>query len=701
MTILSIRDLKVNYETQNGTVQAVDGVSLNIEEAQHLGIIGESGCGKTTLLKSIVQVLPRNGSIPQGQILYKGTDLLSLSAREMRELRWREIATVPQASMDSLNPVHRVGSQLTKLLTVRGGYDRKAAKRRAVDLFDLVGLDSERLTHYPHEFSGGMKQRAVIAMALALKPNLLIADEPVTALDVIVQHQILEVLRRLQDELNLTVMLITHDISVVAQVCDSVSVMYAGRIVEQAEGKPFFAQPGHPYSLGLQQAFPNLVRPRDVLVSIEGYPPDLRHPPSGCRFAERCPFVQERCHQVDPELEQVGDKHAVACLRFDEMDALRIEAEDPTLWQHVEVTSHLDDNLHEEAEVASVDHNNEILVEVRDVSKRFKVGGGLAGIVRGEPEQTVYAVNNISFKLKRGESLGLAGESGCGKSTTGKLLVKLIDSSEGNIIFDGVDVSTLGDKALLDFRRRVQLMFQNPFEALNPRFTLYRSLTEPLIIHGWKDEQKRLDRVIETLDRVNLRPAEMFLDKYPHQLSGGQLQRVVLARSLVLHPDFLVADEPVSMLDVSVRAGILNTTKKLTKELGLATVYISHDLSLLQYTCDRIAIMYLGEIVEMGPSHDVIQNPKHPYTQALISAVPVPDPTLPNPPLKVREGIPRPTEQFKGCPFAQRCPEAMEACLNIAPPNVIFDNEHSAQCHLYGEHKDSPKLRSEMAGEPA
>ena len=620
MTILSIRDLQVNYATQTGIVQAVDGVSLDVDEAQHLGVIGESGCGKTTLLKAIVQVLPRNGSIPAGKILYKGTDLLSLSPGEMRQLRWREIATVPQASMDSLNPVQRVGKQLLQLLTVRGGYDKRAAHRRAVDLFELVGLDPERLDHYPHEFSGGMKQRAVIAMALALKPSLLIADEPVTALDVIVQHQILEVLERLQTELNLTVVLITHDISVVAQVCDSVSVMYAGRIVEQADAEPFFKSPNHPYSLGLQQAFPNLVRPRDILVSIEGYPPDLRHPPTGCRFAERCPFVQEQCHQNDPRLEIVGDNRLAACLRSSEMDMLRKQAEDPNLWRKVEVVQQLAEEYGVDTTGTSIDSNgnkptsksDEVLVEVRNVSKQFKIGGGLAGLIRGDKEQIVYAVNKISFSLKRGESLGLAGESGCGKSTTGKLLVKLIDTSEGDIIFDGVNLSTLDEKELLEFRSRVQLMFQNPFEALNPRFTLYRSLTEPLVIHGWKNEKERLDRVVETLDRVNLRPAHAFLDKYPHQLSGGQLQRVVLARALVLHPDFLVADEPVSMLDVSVRAGILNTTRRLARELGLATVYISHDLSLLQYTCDRIAIMYLGEIVEMGPSREIISNPQHP-----------------------------------------------------------------------------------------
>ena len=717
MSILSIRDLKVNYHTQDGTVQAVDGVSLDLEEGQRLGLIGESGCGKTTLLKAIVQVLPRNGQIVSGEIKFKGMDLLKLPRAEMRQLRWREIATIPQASMDSLNPVQRVGSQLMKLLRVRGGYSKKAARKRAVDLFDMVGLDTERLMHYPHEFSGGMKQRAVIAMALALEPSLLIADEPVTALDVIVQHQILEVLRELEQQLNLTVMLITHDISVVAQVCDSVSVMYAGRIVEQAAAKPFFASPAHPYSLGLQQAFPNLARPRDVLVSIEGYPPDLREPPSGCRFAERCPFAQDACHEIDPALEAVGDGRFAACLRTGEMDALRIQAEDPTLWQHVEVAQGFAPSpnpspikregltpsmpsskkstpslLVGEGDGGWGGNQGDILLEMNDVSKQFKIGGGLAGLLRGDNEQTVYAVNNISFTLRRGESLGLAGESGCGKSTTGKLLVKLLDASDGQIVFDGDDLSGVDDKELLGFRSRVQLMFQNPFEALNPRFTLYRSLTEPLIIHGWKDEDERLQRVVETLDRVNLRPAEVFLDKYPHQLSGGQLQRVVLARALVLHPDFLVADEPVSMLDVSVRAGILNTTRRLARELGLATVYISHDLSLLQYTCDRIAIMYLGEIVEIGPSSEVINNPQHPYTQALIAAVPVPDPTIENPPLRIREGVPRPTEQFIGCPFAQRCPEVMEACLSIRPPLIADERGHQAQCHLYGEHRNSPKL---------
>jgi peptide/nickel transport system ATP-binding protein len=692
MALLEIRNLSVAYHTPRGPVRAVDHVSLEVEQAQHLGIIGESGCGKTTLIRALVRVLPRNAEIASGEIWFKGRNLLALSAQEMRDLRWREIATVPQASMDSLDPVQRVGQQLETVLRVRGGKDTRAAKRRAADLFDLVGLDTERLHHYPHEFSGGMKQRAVIAMALALSPSILIGDEPLTALDVIVQDQVLEVFKRLQTELDLTVLLVTHDISVVAQVCDSIAVMYAGRVVERCGAEPFFQTPTHPYSLGLQQAFPTLVRPKDVLVSIEGYPPDLHSPPTGCRFAERCPFVEPRCHQIDPALGDVAPGHFAACLRAKEMATLRAKGLEPETWQHTEAARQYNQNSSHLAVAPSVNGKHEHLIEVHDLTKRYHIGGGLAGLVRGERPQTVYAVNGISFGLKRGESLGLAGESGCGKSTTGKLLVKLLDPSGGQIRFDGHNLSGMTGEALKDFRRRVQLMFQNPFEALNPRFTLYRSLSEPLLIHGWKDEKSRLTRILETLDQVNLRPAEAFLDKYPHQLSGGQLQRVVLARALVLRPDFLVADEPVSMLDVSVRAGILNTMKQLAKEMGLTTVYISHDLSLLQYTCDRIAIMYLGNIVEIGPTEQIINDPQHPYTKALISAVPVPDPTYPNPPLRIREGVPRPTELAKGCPFVMRCPEAMEACLNIFPPLVMTADQHNTLCHLYGEHAHSPKL---------
>jgi peptide/nickel transport system ATP-binding protein len=654
------------------------------------------------LLRALIQVLPRNGQITSGEIWFKGRDLIKLSKREMRHLRWREIATIPQASMDSLDPVQRVGHQLEEIMTVRGGYDRRKARRRAVELFDLVGLDTERLSYFPHEFSGGMKQRAIIAMALALDPSLLIADEPVTALDVIVQHQVLEVFKRLEDELNLTVMLITHDISVVAQVCDTVAVMYAGEIVEQADTRTFFEAPTHPYSLGLQHAFPNLAKPKAVLISIEGYPPDLHVPPPACRFVQRCPFAIEKCHEIAPVLEEHGPNHRAACLRANEMTKLRAEAGNPEIWLRTEAARQ---SGQDEIDLATLPVDEDqgthgskpSLIEVDALSKRYRTGGGLAGLVRGETAQTVYAVNSISFSLKRGESLGLAGESGCGKTTTGKLLVKLSEQPWPDL-FDRKDLSRLPPGQLREFRRRVQFMFQNPFEALNPRFTLYRSLAEPLLIQGWKNNSEIVGRIIETLDQVNLRPAEMFLDKFPHQLSGGQQQRVVLARALVLRPHLLIADEPVSMLDVSVRAGILNTMKALVKEMGLTTIYISHDLSLLQYTCERIAVMYLGHIVEVGPTKDIIRSPKHPYTQALISAVPVPDPSLPNPPLRVREGVPRPTSLGTGCPFAERCPEVMEVCQHTFPPSVTVSDPHLVLCHLYSEHAGSPKVAHAAAG---
>lgn len=688
MTVLEIQNLRVAYATETGHVHAVDDVSLTLNAGQHLGLIGESGCGKTTLMRAIVRVMANNAQVLNGEIRFQGRDLLQLSPRTMRDLRWREIAFIPQASMDSLDPVQTVGKQLETVMKVRGSMGRAVARARAVDLFELVGLDVANLHRYPHEFSGGMKQRAVIAMALALSPTLLIADEPVTALDVIVQHQILDVLKRLQDELNLTVMLITHDISVVAQVCDSVAVMYAGEIVEQAAAEPFFRSPYHPYSLGLQNAFPNLLEPKDVLISIEGYPPDLTKPPTGCRFAARCPLVLPQCQEETPPLIDVVPNHPVACWRVDEMAELRQQTADPQLWLAAETLTQAGQNggktgngfvsipPTETAELAP-------LLQVENLTKQYRVGGGLAGRLRGQPAQVVHAVNGISFQLRRGESLGLAGESGCGKTTTGKLLVKLLEPTIGEIDFDSQPVAALHGADLKAYRNRVQLMFQNPFEALNPRFPLYRSLAEPLLINGWQDETERRTRILETLERVNLRPPEFFLNKYPHQLSGGQLQRVVLARSLVLEPDFLVADEPVSMLDVSVRAGILNTMRALARELDLTTVYISHDLSLLQYTCDRIAVMYLGQIVEIGPAHQIISAPKHPYTQALVSAVPVPDPAMARSQPRIGEGSPQATDIPTGCSFQARCPDVMAICRQVNPQMVEVGHHQFAACHLY------------------
>ncbi|NOZ28368.1 MAG: ABC transporter ATP-binding protein [Chloroflexi bacterium] len=333
MVLLEVKDLKIYYDTTRGSVKAVDGVSFSLKQGQHLGLIGESGCGKTTVGRAIVRVLPRNAQIVGGEIRFRDRDLLSLSEREMRQVRWRDIAIIPQSSMDALDPVYRVGDQVIEVLVERGGYDRSSARERAVELFQLVGLDPDRLRYYPHEFSGGMKQRAVIAMSLALDPALIIADEPVTALDVIVQHQVLQRFRDLQERLSLSVLMITHDMSVVAQTCDSVVVMYAGKIMEWGDVDQIFYRPFHPYTLGLKQAFPNLAQPRDVLISIEGYLPDLIDPPPGCRFADRCPFVLSRCREEAPSLIQVEDGHWVACHRVEDVEELRVRAQEVETWQ--------------------------------------------------------------------------------------------------------------------------------------------------------------------------------------------------------------------------------------------------------------------------------------------------------------------------------------------------------------------------------
>ena len=339
MPLLDVQDLHIHYDTSRGVMKAVEGVSFTLEPGEHLGLIGESGCGKTTTGRSLLRVMPRNGSIPQGKAIFKGRDLMKLSEGEMRDLRWRELSIVPQASMDSLNPVYKVGKQIVEILTTRSDMSKRDAQKRAEELFALVGLSADRLNNYPHEFSGGMRQRAVIASALALDPDLIVADEPVTALDVIVQHQVLKTFRELQERLSLAVIMITHDISVVAETCDKVAVMYAGKIVELAEVHAFFDEPVHPYSLGLQNAFPNLREPDRELISIEGFPPDLVNPPKGCRFADRCPFAQARCLEEEPALIDVGPNHKAACHRWEEVELLRTQAREASTWRHAAVAA--------------------------------------------------------------------------------------------------------------------------------------------------------------------------------------------------------------------------------------------------------------------------------------------------------------------------------------------------------------------------
>ena len=657
--LLDVQNLAIHYRTGAGPVRAVDGIDFSIKPGESLGLVGESGCGKTTAAKGMLRLLPPNGEIPSGRIDFAGRDLVPLSEDEMRRVRWKDIAWVSQAAMNALNPIYRVGDQIVEAMQTHITIDAKDAWAHGETLFQAVGIDPSRLHAYPHEMSGGMKQRAIIAMAMALDPALVIADEPTTALDVVTQAQILARLGRLRRERGMSLLFITHDISVVVQTCDRVAVMYGGKIVETGPVRSVFGLPAHPYTMGLTNAFPTLEGAQRELISIPGTPPDLLNPPAGCRFAARCPFAEERCRVEAPSFHQVDAEHATACHFPEKAEEFRQIAARNDTWARVgqrlgeDVTT-----TSTRAHAASATN----VFEVKNLKRHFPVQGGFLSSFSGKEERKVHAVDGIDFELRAGEILGLAGESGSGKTTTAEMLVKLQDATEGEIRFAGKDVAQLKGKSLKEFRRSAQMVFQDPYQTLNPRFTIADIVGEPLTIHGLAKGDALKQKVNQALERAGLKPAEIYLDRYPHELSGGQRQRVAIARAIVLEPSFIVADEPVSMLDVSIRAGVLNLMRHFRDELGISFVYVSHDLPTIRYVADRTAIMYLGQIVEMGPSEAVISKRLHPYTQLLLDASPEPNPEIIKPPLEAAGEIPSAIEPPNGCRFHTRCPLATREC---------------------------------------
>ncbi|MCH8552054.1 MAG: ABC transporter ATP-binding protein [Natronospirillum sp.] len=661
-TMLSVEDLAIHYATGSGPVQAVDGVSFDIKPGEALGLVGESGCGKTTAAKSMLRLLPPNGETPRGSIDFQGRNLLDLDEEGMRRVRWKDIAWISQAAMNALDPVYKVGDQIVEAMQAHISISKAAAWAHGEELFRQVGIDPDRLSAYPHEMSGGMKQRAVIAMALALDPKLIVADEPTTALDVVTQAQILARLSRLRRERGLALMFITHDISVVVQTCDRVAVMYGGHIMETGPVRTVFGEPFHPYTMGLTNAFPTLEGAQRELISIPGAPPNLLNPPAGCRFAERCPFATDRCRSETPALQDVGEGRQAACHYPERAAEFRVQAMRNDTWQVV------GERLGEYVQTGvplEKTQSRDNLMQVNKLTKEFDVDGGLLSSLpwRKSVERKVHAVDNISFDLYQGEVLGLAGESGSGKTTTGEMLVRLQDPTSGDILFDGQNIAHMQKGELKQFRRSAQMMFQDPYQTLNPRFTIYEIVSEPVYIHKLEqDEDAVQKRVRLALERAGLKPAETYWERYPHELSGGQRQRVAIARAIVTEPRFIVADEPVSMLDVSIRAGVLNLMRRFRDEMGISFVYVSHDLPTISYVTDRTAIMYLGQIVEIGPTEAIVRERKHPYTQLLMDASPEPDPSVVKPPLESAGEIPSAVEPPNGCHFHTRCPHAMAHC---------------------------------------
>jgi peptide/nickel transport system ATP-binding protein len=660
--LIEIEDLNVQFVTSHGTVRAVEGLSYSVYPGEMVAIVGESGSGKSVSALAVMQLLPPGTArIPKGSVRFDGRELLKLSDEEMRRIRGREIAMIFQEPMTSLNPVLRIGLQIMEPLIIHMKMDDAAARARAIELLTLVGItDPEsRLNQYPHQLSGGMRQRVMIAIGLACNPKLLIADEPTTALDVTIQAQILELMKDLSRRLGVAVVIITHNLGIVARYADRVNVMYAARLVESGTAERVFGRPLHPYARGLLSAVPRLDRGRAAkLATIDGAPPNLLNPPSGCRFRPRCRFAIEECLQ-EPRFELGEAGHLVACHRVTEMDEL-----DPPQ-QRAAATS----------KAAAEAHDGPAILDLRGAKKYFPVR---AGFLRRS--KLVRAVDDVTIDVKSGETLGLVGESGCGKSTLGRLVLRLDEPTGGEIRFEGVDLAELSRDEMTAVRKKMQVIFQDPYSSLNPRMTVGQIIAEPIHVHGILPKAQISARVAELLQLVGLFPYMAL--RYPHELSGGQRQRVGIARALAVDPRVIVCDEAVSALDVSIQGQVINLLEDLQQKLGLTYLFIAHDLAVVRHISSKVAVMYLGRIVEYAPADELFANPKHPYTRALLAAAPVPDPVIERtrPRTIIKGELPSPLNPPKGCVFHPRCPLATEECRMAVPAVRELAPGHLVAC---------------------
>ena len=740
--VLDIQNLSTHIKLTSSVVQAVGNVDMQIDAGETLGVVGESGCGKSMTGLSIMGLLPPGGSIVNGSIKLDGHELVGLKGEELRRLRGNEIAMIFQDPLTSLDPTKSIGYQVSEPVRLHRGASKGEALDRAVEVLGLVGLPrpKERLSDYPHQLSGGLRQRVMIAMALACEPKLLIADEPTTALDVTIQAQILALLRDLKDRLGMAMLLITHDMGVIAGHANRVNVMYAGRVVETAEAATLFEQMHHPYTQALLASIPQLHQDaKKALHAIPGLPPDLAHLPQGCRFAARCSRATDKCRAEEPPLSGKTFDHRFACwhpvdgplvltviggagpdaestgLVASDAESMKESvagdqvgfvtdaqlsdpsqtapdaqepAQEPAVFEAVtvvaaglEVTA--DGRLAvtgRKVEVAAANGNGAApLLELHHLVKEFPI---TAGAILQRKVASVKAVSDVSFAVPAGTTFGLVGESGCGKTTIGKLIVALERPSAGSITLNGEDVSKLRGADLRRKRRDLQLMFQDPQSSLDPRMRVGTIIAEPLAVQRLGSKRAQRDRVYELLGEVGL--PRNAVERYPHEFSGGQRQRIGLARALTVNPRLIVADEPVSALDVSIRAQVLNLMKRLQASHGLTYIVISHDLAVVKYMADRIGVMYLGKMVELGSGDDIYQRAAHPYTAGLLATIPVPDPTTERSKsgAAIKGELPSPVNPPSGCRFRTRCQFAQERCAAEEPILRSFGPGHLAACHF-------------------
>ncbi|MGP9839007.1 dipeptide ABC transporter ATP-binding protein [Arthrobacter sp. 179] len=676
--VLSVRDLTVSYGSEAGPVRAVRGVSFDLLPGRTLAIAGESGSGKSAASLAIMGLLP-DSAVVGGSVRLDERELLRLNDREMSSVRGLEMSMIFQDPLSALTPVFTIGQQIAEALDTHQDLSRGQVVKRSMELLDLVGISdpAARLKAYPHQFSGGMRQRVMIAIAIANDPKVLIADEPTTALDVTIQAQVLDVLKLAQRETGAGVVMITHDLGVVANVADDVMVMYAGKPVEHGTVDSVFDAPQMPYTMGLLAAVPRPDRSTSgPLVPIEGNPPSPVIIPPGCPFAERCPIAVDQCTEAEPALVTHGgpNAHDAACIRGDEIVEQGLKYTD--VYPIPELPPR-------EANVARAERAT--VLEVKDLKRHFELSSGMLRRKTG----TVRAVDGVTLDIRQGETLALVGESGCGKTSTLLEIMQLKQPMNGRIVLMGRDVSELGAHQRRKLRSDLQIVFQDPMAALDPRMPVYDVIAEPLKAQGWTKKAIN-ERLGILMDLVGLNPDHV--DRFPEQFSGGQRQRIGIARALAIEPSLVVLDEPVSALDVSIQAGVINLLESLQARLGVSFLFVAHDLSVVRHVADRVAVMYLGRIVEIGDVESIYTRPRHPYTAALLSAAPIPDPQVERQRQRIMLSgeLPSPTERISGCRFRTRCPtykmlpEADRAVCEAEEPDLVKEGETDQQraCHF-------------------
>ena len=673
--VLKVQDLAVAYKVRGGEIEAVQNVSFEIGRGESYGIVGESGCGKSTMAWAVLNFLGANGYVKRGQIFFQGQNLVGKSSEVLRQLRGDQIAMVYQDPMQALNPSMRLGDQLTEVLMVHRGMGKEAATRRCLEMLEKVHMPdaAEVMRRYPHQISGGQQQRVVIAMALLNNPALLIMDEPTTALDVTVEAAVLDLIAELRREFDTAILFISHNLGVVARVCDRVGVMYAGEMVERAAVHEIFAHPQHPYTQGLMRCVPRLGADKgsSQLHPIPGRvpPPDAR--PSGCVYAPRCDYARPKCRTERPLLRQLASGTSVRCHFAEEID--------PSLWVST-------DDIQVAPRAVATETAEPILV-LNHLKKYYEVAGNTVRDVLGLGQKRyVKAVEDASFQVRRGRTLGIVGESGCGKSTLIKTIIGLEDSTSGEAKFMGFDIT--GNLAQRDERliQELQMVFQNPDSTMNPSYTVGQQIARPMQRFRTVPPQKIRAEVVKLLDAMRL--GQSYYNRLPRQLSGGEKQRVGIARALASQPELVLCDEPVSALDVSVQAAILNLLLDVQREYGTTLVFIAHDLSVVRFFSDEVAVMYLGQVVEIGPAEAIYAPPYHPYTEALLSAVPIPDPTVQQKRIRLEGSVPSAIAPPSGCRFHTRCPRRQllpdggKMCETEIPPWRDMGEGHRIFCHI-------------------